>query len=196
MKKDNSIHVEENEKHLLLDHNYDGIQELNHPLPFWWQFTFYGAIIFSTIYIAYYQFLGGPSLRDEFKKDYAVVVALSEKMKSTEGQFNPDLYAKYSTPEYVKKGEIVFADNCVACHLEKGIGDIGPNLTDEYWLRAKGTPETIYPIVYNGIPENGMPTWSEVLSMEEIYEAVAYVQTLHNTHQKNGKAPQGEKLGE
>jgi cytochrome c oxidase cbb3-type subunit 3 len=196
MKTDSKLHVEENEKHLLLDHNYDGIQELNHPLPSWWQVTFYGAIVFSTIYFIYYQFMGGPTLRDEFKKEYAVIAARQEEFKKKDGVFSPELYAQFSTPEHVKKGEEIFTNNCVACHLEKGRGDIGPNLTDEYWLWAKGTPETIFPVVFNGVPENGMPNWSETISRDEIYQVVAYVQTLHNTHEKDGKAPQGNKVDE
>lgn len=194
MKVETKLHVEENEKHLLLDHNYDGIQELNHPLPSWWKATFYGGIIFAICYLVYFQFMGGPSLRDEFNKDYAVIVAAQEEFKKQEGQFNPELYAQFSTPENIKKGEQIFVDNCVACHLEKGRGDIGPNLTDEYWINSKGTPETNYPVVFNGVLENGMPNWSEVLSRDEIYQVVAYVQTLHLTHQANGKAPQGEKV--
>lgn len=196
MRKETTLHVEENEKHLLLDHSYDGIQELNHPLPSWWQFTFYGAIVFSTIYFVYYQFMGGPSLRDEFNKDYAIIVSSQAEFKKKEGIFNPDLYVKHSTPAEIKKGEEVYNNNCVACHLEKGRGDIGPNLSDEYWLWAKGTPETIYPVVFNGVPENGMPVWSEAISIEEIYQVVAYVQTLHNSHQPEGKAPQGNKVDE
>lgn len=194
MNNETKLHVKDDEKHLLLDHNYDGIQELNHPLPSWWAFTFYAGIIFGVFYIVYYQFGGGPSLRDEFKKDYAFFVKLQDDFKKKEGAFNPALYAGHSTPEEIKKGEEIFTNNCVACHLEKGKGDIGPNLTDEYWLWAKGTPETIYPVVFNGVPENGMPTWSETLSRDEIYQVVAYVQTLHHTHQKGGKAPQGEKV--
>lgn len=196
MKQETKLHVEENEKHLLLDHNYDGIQELNHPLPSWWSATFYGGILFAIGYFTYYQFMGGPSLRDEFKKDYAVVVAAQEEYKKKEGMFNPEVYATFNNAEGIKKGEEVFTNNCVACHLEKGKGDIGPNLTDEYWLWAKGTPETTYPVVFNGVVDNGMPNWSEVLSKEEIYQVVAYVQTLHLTHQPGGKAPQGNKVDE
>lgn len=194
MSEETTLHVEEDEKHLLLDHSYDGIQELNHPLPFWWQFTFYGAIVFSTAYFVYYQYMGGPNLRDEFNKDYAVIVASQEEFKKKEGLFNPETYAQFNNAEGIKKGEEVFTNNCVACHLEKGRGDIGPNLTDDYWLWAKGTPETTYPVVFNGVVDNGMPNWSEVLSKDEIYQVVAYVQTLHHTFQPEGKAPQGEKV--
>ncbi len=196
MNNETKLHVEENEKHLLLDHSYDGIQELNHPLPSWWSAMFYGGIIFAVGYFAYYQFMGGPSLRDEFKKEYAVVAAAQEEFKKQAATYNPEEYAKWNNAEGLKKGEEVFTNNCVACHLEKGKGDIGPNLTDEYWLWAKGTPETVYPVVFNGIPDNGMPIWSETLSQEEIYQVVAYVQSLHLTHEPGGKAPQGNKVDE
>ena len=191
MKEETKLHVEENEKHLLIDHVYDGIQELNNPLPSWWAATFYGGIVIAAIYFTYYQLMGGPSLRDEFNKDYAVIVKLQEEFKAKEGAFNQEQYVKFSTPEGIKKGEEVFVNNCVACHLEGGKGDIGPNLTDEYWLWAKGSPETIFPVVFNGVLENGMPNWSETLSVDEIYQVVAYVQTFHNTKVAGGKPPQG-----
>ena len=194
MKEETKLHVQEDEKDILLDHSYDGIQELNHPLPSWWAFLFYAFIVYGIAHFVYFVFLGGPSLRDEFKKEYAVVVAHQEEFKKLEGEFNPETYAQYSTPENIKKGAEVYENNCVACHMEKGYGDIGPNLTDEYWLWAKGTPETIYPIVFNGVVDNGMPNWAEVLSKEEIYQVVAYVQTLHMTKHPQGKAPQGEKV--
>lgn len=189
------LHLEADEKHLLLEHDYDGLRELNNPLPRWWNVIFYVSVAFGVCYLAYYQFMGGPSLKDEFKKDYAQVVAVQEEFKKQNSAFKPELFETYSTAEGVKKGEEVFTTNCVACHLEKGKGDVGPNLTDEYWLVAKtGTPEAIYNVVYNGSVDNGMPAWNELISTEEIYQAVAYVVSLKNTNQPGGKAPQGEKV--
>lgn len=198
MSHDNKTQLDvlDDEKHLLLDHAYDGIQELNHPLPFWWKTTFYGGIIFAVIYFIYYQLGPGPTLRDEFKKHYAVVALKQEEYKKSLVEFNPESFAKYNNPEGIAKGKQVFTDNCVACHLDDGLGDIGPNLTDEYWLNSKGTPETNYPVVFNGVVDNGMPNWSEVLSVDEIYQVVAYVQTLHNKHLPGGKEPQGDKVTE
>lgn len=190
------IHLEAGEKNLLLDHNYDGIHELDHPLPSWWKFTFYGGILFAIFYFILYQIMGAPTLRDEFKKEYAIIVNLQEQFNRKNGSFDEEKYNAILKDDGVKKGEIVFNTNCVACHKEKGIGDIGPNLTDEFWLWAKGTPATIFPVIFKGVPQNGMPVWSESLSSEEIYQVVAYVQTLHNTHQQNGKAPQGNKVDE
>jgi cytochrome c oxidase cbb3-type subunit 3 len=185
------LHVEEDEKHLLLDHDYDGIQELNHPLPRWWNAIFYISIVFGIFYFVKYQFLKAPNLREEFQVEYGKVLEAQAEYKRLTSAFKPDMYAAVANPDGIKKGEEVFVNNCLPCHAEKGAGDVGPNLTDNYWLVAKGTPETIYNVVYNGSEENGMPPWNEVLSSEEIYLAVSYVMSLKNTFQK-GKEPQGE----
>lgn len=193
MSNKTNIHLEEGEKELLLDHAYDGIQELNNPLPSWWRFTFYAGIIFGTFYIIFF-FLGAPTLRDEFAIEHQNILDLQAQFKQKSGMFDEVKYQAIFKDDGINKGKVVFETNCVACHKEKGAGDIGPNLTDEYWLRAKGTPETIYPVVFNGVPENGMPTWSETLSEEELYQAVAYVQSLHLTNVAGGKEPQGNKV--
>lgn len=190
------LDVRSDEQHLLLDHNYDGIQELNHPLPRWWNTIFYTAIAFSVVYFIYYQLMGGPSLKDEFDKEYAHVLAVQEEFKAANIAFKRDVYDQTVAQGGVKKGAEVFELYCMPCHAEKGRGDVGPNLTDEYWLLAKSTPETIYPVVFNGSEENGMPPWGETLTPEELYQVVSYVSSLKNTHQPNGKPPQGEKIEE
>lgn len=194
--ENNNLDVKEDEKHLLIDHSYDGIQELNHPLPGWWNFIFYAAIVYSAGYFAYYQFFSGPSLREEFKVEHARVVAAQEEYKRINAAFSQEQYEQILADDGVKKGAVVFETNCVSCHNENARGDVGPNLTDEYWLIAKSTPETIYNVAFNGSEENGMPAWSELISKEEILQAVAYVSSLKNTHQKGGKAPQGVKIEE
>ena len=192
--KNTDLHIEENEKHILLDHSYDGIQELNNPLPSWWKLTFYLGIIFAIFYFILYQIMGAPSLRDEFAKEWSSIKTLQEKFNSKNGKFDEVKFLAILKDDGVKKGQVIFQNNCIPCHKEKGIGDIGPNLTDEYWINSKGTPATNYPVVFNGVPDKGMPTWSQSLSNDDIYRAVAYVQTLHNTHQPGGKAPQGNKI--
>jgi cytochrome c oxidase cbb3-type subunit 3 len=184
------LDVKADEKHILIDHSYDGIQELNHPLPSWWNVMFWGAIMYSTGYFAYYQFMGGPSLREEFKRDYAVIEKAQEEFKKANQKFNPELYSAVANPEGIKKGKEVYEMNCMPCHSEEGRGDVGPNLTDKHWVKARGTPETVYNVVFNGSEENGMPVWGETLPKEEIYLAVSYVMSLKHTFKK-GKAPQG-----
>jgi cytochrome c oxidase cbb3-type subunit III len=193
-KNKTQLDVLPDEKHLLLDHNYDGIHELNHPLPSWWSFAFYAGIVFAIIYFVYYQFLGGPTLREEFEKNYALVKAKQDEYKKLHGGWDPNQFAAWNNPSGISAGMQVYTDNCLQCHMEDGRGDVGPNLTDDHWLISKGTPETNYTVVYDGSEENGMPAWGDVLTTEEIYQVLAYIQTFKNTFHKDGKEPQGEKV--
>ncbi|MFP5458140.1 MAG: cbb3-type cytochrome c oxidase N-terminal domain-containing protein [Bacteriovoracia bacterium] len=190
--KPTKLHVEADEQHLLLEHSYDGIQELNHPLPSWWNVMFYLGIVFAIGYTIYYEALGGKSLRQEFTEHYTKVREVQEEYKKLHGPFDPNQYAAYTTPDNLKAGEAVYVENCMQCHMEGGKGDIGPNLSDKHWLLAKGTPDTIYQVVYTGSEENGMPAWGEILSSEDMYRVVGYVMTFKNTFHKEGKEPQGE----
>ncbi|MFP5492718.1 MAG: cbb3-type cytochrome c oxidase N-terminal domain-containing protein [Bacteriovoracia bacterium] len=190
------IHIEADEKHLVLDHSYDGIQELNHPLPSWWNVLFYVGIIFAICYTIYYEFMGGKSLKAAFNEDYSRIKVIQEEYKKLHGPFDPNQYAAYSTADNLKTGEAVYVENCMQCHMEGGKGDIGPNLTDKHWILAKGTPDTIYQVVYTGSEENGMPAWGEILSSEDMYRVVAYVMTFKNTFHKEGKEPQGELIND
>lgn len=192
---DDNVKVElrdEEEKSLLLDHDYDGIHEFNYPLPSWWVWTWAISIIFSVLYLLYYQ-MGGLTLREEFKAEWTAVQKVREESAKSLDKFEPELYATISSnPEAVANGKVVYEDNCLACHAENGKGDIGPNLTDKYWLQAKGTPESIFPVVVNGIEDNGMPAWGEMIEKDEIYQVIAYVMTLVGTNHPEGKEPQGE----
>lgn len=188
------VHIEADEQHLVLDHNYDGIQELNHPLPRWWNFIFYTSIVFAVGYVVYYQLLGGPTLRDELRVSYSSVKEKQEAYKAANGPFDERVYAMHSSPEEMKTGAAVYEENCVQCHLEGGRGDIGPNLTDDHWILAKGTPATVYQVIYTGSEENGMPAWGEILSVEDMYRVTAYVMSFHNTFHPEGKEAQGEKV--
>lgn len=187
------LHLEDGEKEILIDHAYDGIQELNNPLPSWWSATFWGGIIFAFFYTVYFM-LGAPTLRDEFAKEHVINLSLQDEFNKKNGMFDEVKFQAIFKDDGVAKGKLVYETNCAACHKEDGIGDIGPNLTDEYWLWAKGTAATIYPVVFNGVPDNGMPTWSGTLTSDEMYQVVSYVQSLHNTNRAGGKAPQGDKV--
>lgn len=194
-KQEPKLDVKEDEKQLLLDHNYDDIQELNHPLPSWWSTIWIISIVYAVGYFAYYQFMGGPTLREEFDKEFKIVEAKQLEFKKRESGFNQEYYAKVLADGGVKKGKEVYDLNCMPCHAENGAGDVGPNLTDDHWLLAQGTPDTLYSIVFNGSEANGMPIWSELISKDEIYQAVAYVMTFKNTFVK-GKEPEGVKVAE
>ncbi len=188
MKKDNGT---ENDPKLL-DHNYDGIQELDNPLPTWWLMTFYGAIVIGVGYFAYYQIFGGPTLRDEYHQSLQHHKVVKDAYLEELTEFNPEKFDEILTqPEMVAYGKNVFQANCVSCHASEGAGDIGPNLTDKYWLFANGNADTIYPFLITGSPAAGMPAWGEFLEEDELYSVLAYIMSIQGKEHLKAKAPQG-----
>ncbi|MFZ4713186.1 MAG: cbb3-type cytochrome c oxidase N-terminal domain-containing protein [Bacteriovoracaceae bacterium] len=180
---------------LLLDHNYDGIQELDYPLPRWWVVIFSMCIFFAILYFFYYQVLGAKNLREEYADDIKIHEAKVLALRPKELSFNIEKFNLYlNSKEELKEGEIVFNNNCVACHKEKGQGDIGPNLADEFWLNGNGNdPKFLHQMVMNGNEVNGMPPWKEILTEDEIYHTIAYVKSIKGIKLPDAKAPQGNK---
>ena len=191
---DNVI-LNEEEHDLLLDHNYDGIEEFNYPLPGWWTATFIAGFIFCFIYIYFYNVADAPSLNQEYREEMAKVNAVLEEQRKLTGNFDLQEYnAWVAANDSEAMANEVFQDNCASCHLEDGTGDIGPNLTDDYWLNVKEASHgAIYGFIRVGNEDNGMPAWQDLLSKEELFAAVTFVMKLKGTH-KPGKEPQGEKI--
>jgi cytochrome c oxidase cbb3-type subunit 3 len=190
----NNDHLSEEDKAVLLDHNYDGIQEFDYPLPSWWVMTFVLTCLFGIPYIIYYNFMDGPSLRDEMNSNLTEINKVRQAYAVSLIKFDTAKYNGLKSAGGVEKGAEVYEENCMSCHEEGGKGDIGPNLTDAYWIHARGTEDTIYEVVLNGRDEKGMPAWGEDLTSDEIYQVVSYVMSLKNTNVPGGKEPQGEKV--
>ncbi|HEX4924216.1 MAG TPA: cbb3-type cytochrome c oxidase N-terminal domain-containing protein [Bdellovibrionales bacterium] len=178
------------DKNLMADHDYDGIQELDNPLPKWWLFTFYITIVFSAFYIPYYHFFGGQSPSDEFK---AAMVEIEAKRAAAPKDETPAeaMAAALTDAQIAAKGKDVYVAKCAACHGAEGQGVIGPNLTDEYWLNGDGTPKSLVEIIRDGVPAKGMPPWGPVITPDELKQVSAYVLSLQGTKPANPKAPQG-----
>lgn len=174
----------------LLDHNYDGIQEFDNPLPNWWLVTFFGTIIFAFIYYLHYTFGGGMTLKQELE------VAMSALPKAVEQAWSEaDLKSKMDSPETVTKGKAVFAGKCSACHGTEGQGVIGPNLTDNFWIHGKGLRADLMQVITKGATDKGMPSWAGMISEDEIIQVAGYVYSLRN-HPVKGKEPQGVEVKE
>ena len=94
-------------------------------------------------------------------------------------------------PATLAQGKDVFVSTCAPCHKPDGGGNIGPNLTDAYWIHGS-KPTDIYRTVTEGVPAKGMPTWAPVLGEQRVEAVVAYVISIENTNVPGGKAPQGE----
>lgn len=173
---------------LLLDHNYDGIQELDNPLPRWWVYLFALCCVFALGYFSYYTFFGGPTLVEELDQQLAKKSGASQQGQTV------DYTALVSDKDMISKGKVIYDSKCASCHNAQGQGLIGPNLTDAYWIHGKGTPEDIQKVVIEGVAEKGMLAWGTLLKPEEIQAVVVFVHSLKGTNPSNPKEPQGTKV--
>jgi cytochrome c oxidase cbb3-type subunit 3 len=182
----------------LLDHNYDGIQEFDNPMPRWWVYIFWATIGFSALYWINIPGIGsGKGRIANYDRDMAAAAAAEAKRRAEHpAETSPEqLAALTKDAAALATGKQVFAQNCSACHRFDGGGQIGPNLTDEYWIHGAAL-EQIHKTVADGVLEKGMPPWSKVLKREQLDAVVAYVATLKGTNPPDGKAPQGERVAQ
>ncbi|NJL24058.1 MAG: c-type cytochrome [Calothrix sp. SM1_5_4] len=183
-----------NENDILIEnHEYDGIQEYDNPLPNWWMMTFLGAIIFGFIYWVHYEFGGGATLRQELQSDMAQVESL-KKNAPQPVETEEELQKLLASAPVLEEGKQLYNAKCAACHGAQLQGLIGPNLTDEYWLHGEGTLLGIAQVIRKGVLDKGMPNWDTQLKSTEIKAVTAYVASAKGTNPPNPKAPQGEKF--
>jgi cytochrome c oxidase cbb3-type subunit 3 len=175
----------------LLDQEHDGIQEYDNRLPNWWLWTLYGAIVFAFGYWFWFHTSdAGPSPQERYAAD--MQRAAEAQLAAMEGQEITDesLTLMSTVDSRVAAGREVFQQFCVVCHMEQGQGNVGPNLTDAYWLHG-GRPTDIHNTVTNGVIEKGMAAWGNQLGPRRVLDVVAFVLTLKDTNVP-GKEPQGE----
>lgn len=175
-------------------HEYDGIREMDNRLPRWWLYTLFGAIAFGAGYWLYFHSwdLGELSSKRYARERAEEIAAEAERAKAA-GDITPEMLTLLARDEKtVEEGKAIFEANCVTCHAAGGKGNIGPNLTDDYWLHG-GQSMQIYGTVKNGFTEKQMPAWGPKLGEVRVRNAVAYVLSIQGTNVSGGKAPQGEK---
>ena len=183
----------EEETEIVLDHNYDGIKELDNKLPPWWVYMFYATIVFAVIYLVRFEVLGGYDQEEEYEMAVAQAQAEIEEWKKTA----KDL-VDFNTVEILteasdlKAGEIIFTGNCVACHKASGGGGIGPNLTDDHWVLGGGIKNVFKTISEGGRDGKGMIAWKSELKPSEMAQVASYVLSLHGTNPPDGKEAEGE----
>lgn len=185
--------MENKDNKYLMDHEYDGIEEYNYPLPFWWSSTFWGGLIFGVGYIIYFIFMNGPSLRNEYYAEKKEMQAKREIFLEKLANFDEGKFSQFQKDQnMVMYGQAIFESNCVACHNQNAAGDIGPNLTDKYWIYTDSTPKGLYSFILEGSPVSGMPAWAGVLSEEELYAVNAYIYSLQGMTHTNPKAKEAD----
>lgn len=169
----------------LLDHEYDGIQEYDNPIPAWLAQLFFFTIIFGIGYAIYYPsfwFYNGVS-------DWSSKQQYDQQMEQEETRYAPlreaaqqraleALATLSSDPAAVSAGKEVFTVRCAPCHGANGEGKIGPNLGDAEWLYG-GETKDILESIRNGRPK-GMPAWKNDLKKDEVQNVTAFVLSLNS----------------
>ncbi|MEM7425560.1 MAG: cytochrome-c oxidase, cbb3-type subunit III [Pseudomonadota bacterium] len=194
-------------------HEWDGIKELNNPLPRWWLWTFYATVIWSIGYVIAYPaiplistatsgVLGYSSraeVADEITKAKVAQSGLLSRIESS------SLEEIRKTPELLQfaraGGKSAFGVNCVQCHGSGAAGSPGyPNLNDDDWIWG-GNLEAIYVTIKHGIRfqwdddtrASEMPAFGadELLEKDQIWDTAAYVRKLAGLEHDAGAAERG-----
>jgi cytochrome c oxidase cbb3-type subunit 3 len=183
----------EKEGDILMDHNYDGIRELDNNLPPWWVAMFYITIFFAAGYLTYYHFTDmGAGSREEYATEMEIAkeqVALYRSKQAD--QVTEENVVALTEPSALEGGKTTFMTLCATCHGQNGEGGVGPNMTDDYFLHGCGIKDVFKTIKY-GVPEKGMISWQDQLRPSEMQAVASYIMTLRGNTVENPKEPQGE----
>ena len=197
-------------------HEFDGIEELNNPLPKWWTYMFFATFIWSVYYLAAYPGLGNWEGLGKWTSSNQGVKSLAASKEATrvalengenvqldqefiaaDERFGPifESFAKQDIETLVKDekaleiGQRLFSQNCAQCHGSDARGGQGfPNLTDNDWLYG-GTPDKIKETLLYGRVA-AMPPWGDALGEQGIKEMTAHVLSLsgRTVNQKDAAA--------
>ncbi|MEO6229106.1 MAG: cbb3-type cytochrome c oxidase N-terminal domain-containing protein [Ferruginibacter sp.] len=182
----------EQEADILLDHDYDGIRELDNALPPWWKYGFYITIAISFIYMLNFHVLGyGQNPTEEYQAELVKAQEAKDLYESKNADKINESNLEMPKAGGLDAGKEIFNSICWTCHGKLGEGGAGPNLTDDNWLH-KGSLSDIYLSIKHGYPDKGMQAWEKSYSPKEILNLAGYIKNLKGTNPAGAKAPQGD----
>ena len=182
----------EKEADVLLDHDYDGIKELDNALPPWWKWGFYFTIIVAVIYIfRFHVTKTGPNPLEEYDNEMKIAAAQMENFRMNSKEAFDEKTVTLADATGIAAGKKIFTGTCFPCHGANGEGNaVGPNLTDKYWLHG-GSIGNVFKTITIGVPDKGMQAWGKTFSPTDIKNLASFVLSLQGTKPANSKAPQG-----
>lgn len=183
----------EREEDIMLEHDYDGIKELDNVLPPWWVYLFYGTIIFSVIYLVRFHVVGDYTQTEEFNKEIELAELEKSKLpKDPADEVSYETVVAVTDAASLAKGKEIFTNACAACHKADGGGLVGPNLTDKHWINGGGI-KNVFKLISEGSKNNpSMVAWKANLSSKDIQSVASYVLSLQGSNPPGGKPAEGE----
>lgn len=196
LKEPNEIHEEVDDVTKIKyfgGHEFDGIKELDNPMPPWLKYIFYVTIIISFAYITRLVVFKDESIiqKKEYSKEMAAARAKTASAEKEEA--NKAVAQPMSQEQILAAGKVTFDKICYVCHGKFGEGLVGPNFTDDYWIHGN-KPEDLKKVIVDGVIDKGMLSYKSQLSNKQIDQVIAYILSLHGTNPPNPKAPQGVKV--
>lgn len=183
----------EEEGEIILDHNYDGIKELDNNLPPWWVYSFYLTIIFAFVYMIRYHVFNADDQFAEYDIEYAEANrAIEEYKRTAKNLVDVNTVVVLTEAADLNAGKKIFEVNCIACHKADGGGGIGPNLTDEHWILGGGIKNVFRTISEGGRDGKGMVSWKTELKPLEMAQVASYVLQFQGTTPTEPKAAEGD----
>jgi len=183
----------EAETEIILDHNYDGIRELDNKLPPWWVYMFYATIIFGVVYMARFHVFGDYDQDTEYLTELSIAQAeIEEYRKTAKDMVDVNTVELLTGASDVSAGKAIFEASCVACHMADGGGGIGPNLTDANWILGGGIKNVFNTISEGGRDGKGMVAWKQSLKPLEMAQVSSYVLAFQGMTAANPKVAEGD----
>ena len=183
----------------VLEHEADGITELDNQLPRWWVWLFWGCIFYGILYLLHFHVfrmgkLSGAQYQQEVAAEDArkLAAAGGAAAAGAEQEIPLDQVQPSTETAVLARGKALFDKNCVMCHGPQGQGLVGPNLCDEYWIHGPAFADSVRTI-REGVPAKGMITWKTQMKPSEIMAVASHIYTLRGTTPPNPKAAEGVK---
>lgn len=184
----------EQEKDILMHHEYDGIRELDNVLPPWWLWLFYATIVWGVVYVVnVHVFKIWPDQDTEYAQEMAQAeVDIAAYVALQAAAVDENTVVALTDASAIGSGEKIFQEFCKACHGNAGEGNaVGPNLTDAYWLHG-GSINDVFRTIKYGVVEKGMQSWKAELNPEQMQAVASYIFSIQGSAPANAKEPQGE----
>lgn len=181
----------EKEKDIMFEHAYDEIRELDNKIPPWFNYLFYGSIVFGIFYMINYHILSSGDVQaSEYNEEIKMAELKKIELVKSGALLDENTLTALTDASALNSGKDIFKKNCAVCHTESGAGLVGPNLTDDYWIHGGGI-KNVYAVVKEGVPAKGMISWKAQLNPRQIQEVSSYVLSLRGSNPQNPKAPEG-----